>query len=96
MQPLFLFSFPLEDIKRTLDAMSLVKINHFHWHVVDSQSFPLVVPGFEEISSKGAYSQTEVYTPEDVKNIVQYAAAVCLLVIIFSPPSTSFPTLARD
>ncbi|EKM75154.1 hypothetical protein AGABI1DRAFT_132509 [Agaricus bisporus var. burnettii JB137-S8] len=67
--------FPVEDIKRTLDAMSWVKINHFHWHVVDSQSFPLVVPRFEEISSKGAYSSAEVYMPQDVKDIVEYAAA---------------------
>jgi hexosaminidase len=49
----------------------------FHWHVVDSQSFPLVVPGFTELSSAGAYSSRSVYTPDDVKDIVQYAAAVC-------------------
>lgn len=59
--------------------MSWTKINHFHWHIVDSQSFPLVVPGFEEISSKGAYSSAQVYTPNDVKDIVQYAAAVRVL-----------------
>ncbi|KAG6872266.1 hypothetical protein C0995_011403 [Termitomyces sp. Mi166 len=67
--------FPVEDIKRTLDAMSWVKINTFHWHVVDSQSFPLVVPGYTELSEKGAYSSAQVYTPADVKEIVAYAAA---------------------
>ncbi|PPQ63592.1 hypothetical protein CVT24_004452 [Panaeolus cyanescens] len=67
--------FPVDDIKRTLDAMSWVKINTFHWHVVDSQSFPLVIPGFEVISEKGAYSRDRVYTPSDVKEIVDYAAA---------------------
>lgn len=72
-------SFTVEDIKRTLDTMSWVKINHFHWHVVDSQSFPLVVPGFEEISQKGAYSSSQVYTPDNIKDIVQYAAAVRFL-----------------
>jgi hypothetical protein len=79
--------------------MSWVKINHFHWHVVDSQSFALVVPGFEEISSKGAYSPTDVYTPQDVKNIVQYAAAVCRLAIIwlfFLSYLTTYPILAWD
>ena len=69
--------FPLEDIKRTLDAMSWVKINTFHWHVVDSQSFPLVIPGYAELSAKGAYSSAQVYTPDNVKEIVAYAAAVC-------------------
>jgi hexosaminidase len=57
--------------------MSWVKINHFHWHVVDSQSFPIIIPGFEELSQKGAYTSSKVYTTNDVKDIVQYAAAVC-------------------
>jgi len=63
---------------RTLDAMSWVKVNMFHWHIVDSQSFPLQIPGFLEISEKGAYSATSVYTPKDVETIVSYAAAVSL------------------
>ncbi|THU98929.1 beta-hexosaminidase [Dendrothele bispora CBS 962.96] len=67
--------FPVSDIKRTLDAMSWVKINTFHWHIVDSQSFPLQVPDFPELASAGAYSSSMMYTPEDVKDIVDYAAA---------------------
>ena len=67
--------FPVADILRTLDAMSWVKINTFHWHVVDSQSFPLEVPGFANITTLGAYSATDVYTAADVQNIVTYAAA---------------------
>ncbi|KAK7054307.1 Glucosamine-6-phosphate isomerase (Glucosamine-6-phosphate deaminase) (GNPDA) (GlcN6P deaminase) [Paramarasmius palmivorus] len=67
--------FPVADIKRTLDAMSLVKINTFHWHVVDSQSFPLQVPGFTELTDVGAYAPTAIYSPEDVQDIVSYAAA---------------------
>ncbi|KAG5221207.1 glycoside hydrolase family protein [Salix suchowensis] len=84
-------SFPLSDIKRTLDAMSWVKINTFHWHVVDSQSFPLVVPGFKELSDKGAYNPASVYTPNDVKDIVSYAAARGIDVIaeIDTPGHTS-------
>ena len=72
------YSFAVSDIKRTLDAMSYVKLNQFHWHVVDSLSFPLQVPGFMSISEKGAYSSSEVYTPSDVSDIVTYAAAVRL------------------
>ena len=56
--------------------MSWVKINTFHWHIVDSQSFPLEVPGFMEISAQGAYSSTNVYSQSDVAGIVAYAAAV--------------------
>ncbi|KDQ16047.1 glycoside hydrolase family 20 protein [Botryobasidium botryosum FD-172 SS1] len=74
--------FPVADIKRTLDAMSWVKINTFHWHVVDSQSFPLQIAAFPELSQKGAYSATEVYTPEDVKDIITYAGERGIDVIV--------------
>ncbi|KAK7050523.1 beta-hexosaminidase [Favolaschia claudopus] len=83
--------FPVSDIKRTLDAMSWVKINTLHWHVVDSQSFPLVVPGYTVLSEKGAYNAESVYTPKDVKDIVSYAAARGIDVIpeIDTPGHTS-------
>lgn len=105
-------SFAVDDILRTLDAMSMVKVrrsrllhtlskstaqlhvfrqlNTFHWHVTDSQSFPLVVPGFEEISQKGAYSSSSVYTTDDVANIVSYAGAVGFAALLESLPSTDF------
>lgn len=56
--------------------MSLVKLNQFHWHVVDSQSFPLEIPRYEELAQFGAYGPDMVYTQSDVKNIVSYAGAV--------------------
>jgi hexosaminidase len=54
----------------------LLQMNQFHWHIVDSQSFPLVVPGFTDLSAKGAYSAAEVYTAENVADVVAYANAV--------------------
>lgn len=48
----------------------------FHWHIVDSQSFPLVVDGFPELAEHGAYSSSEVYSQADVADIVSYAGAV--------------------
>ncbi|EPQ54821.1 N-acetylhexosaminidase [Gloeophyllum trabeum ATCC 11539] len=74
--------FPVKDLERTLDAMSWVKINNFHWHVVDSQSFPLEIPGFEDLAEKGAYSADSVYTTDDVSHIVSYAAARGIDVIV--------------
>ncbi|EJD50624.1 N-acetylhexosaminidase [Auricularia subglabra TFB-10046 SS5] len=67
--------FPVADIKRTLDAMSWVKMNVFHWHAVDSQSFPLVIEGFEELADKGAYSPSRKYSVADVQDVVSYATA---------------------
>ena len=52
------------------------QINTFHWHIVDSQSFPLVIPGFTDIAENGAYSAASVYSPEDVAGIVTYAGTV--------------------
>ncbi|KAG9103168.1 N-acetyl-glucosamine-6-phosphate deacetylase [Ceratobasidium sp. 370] len=66
--------FPVSDVKRTIDAMSWVKLNQFHWHIVDSQSFPLVVPEFPELSAKGAYSAAQIYSQAEVKDIITYAA----------------------
>ena len=53
-----------------------LQINQFHWHIVDSQSFPLQIPGFTDLSAKGAYSSSQVYSPSDVKDIISYAGAV--------------------
>lgn len=69
-------SFSVDDITHTLTAMSYVKLNMFHWHIVDSQSFSLVVPGFEDLSTAAAYSPTSVYSASDVEWIVAFAAAV--------------------
>ncbi|OSX57231.1 glycoside hydrolase family 20 protein [Postia placenta MAD-698-R-SB12] len=83
--------FPVADILRTLDAMSWVKINEFHWHVVDSQSFPLEIPGYEELATYGAYGPGMVYTAADVENIVSYAGArgIDVLVEIDTPGHTA-------
>jgi len=51
-------------------------MSQFHWHVVDSQSFPLTIPGFPELSQNGAYSSQEVYSSDDVQEIVTYAGVV--------------------
>ncbi|KAI0036191.1 N-acetylhexosaminidase [Vararia minispora EC-137] len=67
--------FPVSDIKRMLDVMSWVKMSVLHWHVVDSQSFPLEIPGFINISRLGAYSPSSIYSTLDVEDIVHYAGA---------------------
>ncbi|CAL1713569.1 unnamed protein product [Somion occarium] len=83
--------FPVTDIKRTLDAMSLAKMSQFHWHATDSQSFPLVIPGFTEVAAKGAYSSLMSYSSKDIQDIVSYAGArgIDVLVEIDTPGHTA-------
>ncbi|KAI0326228.1 N-acetylhexosaminidase [Cubamyces sp. BRFM 1775] len=89
--------FPVADIKRTLDAMSWVKINEFHWHIVDSQSFPLEIPGFTDLAAKGAYSSSQVYSLSDVRDIVSYAGArgIDVMVEIDTPGHTAIISQAH-
>ncbi|KAF9149165.1 hypothetical protein BG015_009050 [Linnemannia schmuckeri] len=60
------------DIIRTLDAMAVVKLNVFHWHVLDQQTYPLVSKAFPDLTAKGAQDPEKIYTPQDVAAIIQH------------------------
>ncbi|XP_036338176.1 chitooligosaccharidolytic beta-N-acetylglucosaminidase [Rhagoletis pomonella] len=64
--------FSVKSIKRTLDAMAMVKLNTFHWHITDSHSFPLEVKSQPELYKLGAYSPRKVYSHVEVAEIVEY------------------------
>ncbi|KAL1405292.1 Glucosamine-6-phosphate isomerase (Glucosamine-6-phosphate deaminase) (GNPDA) (GlcN6P deaminase) [Vanrija albida] len=74
--------FSVATIKRQLDIMSLVKLNVLHWHIVDSQSWPLALKAFPRLAATGAYSPAEVYSEAQVKSIVQYAAERGIYVVV--------------
>ncbi|HOJ18480.1 MAG TPA: family 20 glycosylhydrolase [Ignavibacteriaceae bacterium] len=64
--------FPLDLIRRNLDAMAAVKMNVFHWHLSDDQGIRVeskVYPKLHELGSDGIY-----YTQEEIKALVKYAA----------------------
>uniref|UniRef100_A0A182YEG5 beta-N-acetylhexosaminidase n=1 Tax=Anopheles stephensi TaxID=30069 RepID=A0A182YEG5_ANOST len=65
--------FSVDSIKRTLVGMSHSKLNRFHWHITDSQSFPLVSKHYPQLARYGAYSEREVYTPDDVRALTAFA-----------------------
>ncbi|KAI4635573.1 uncharacterized protein J4E87_000526 [Alternaria ethzedia] len=66
--------FSTADIKRQIDAAAYNKMNRFHLHVTDSQSWPLEIPSMPELSAKGAYRPDLVYTADDFAMIQRYAA----------------------
>ncbi|WP_264564489.1 beta-N-acetylhexosaminidase [Flavobacterium sp. N3904] len=70
---------PVDVIKRNLDGMAAVKMNVFHWHLVDDQGWRIEMkkhPKLIQMASDGNY-----YTQEEIKNIVQYAADRGILVV---------------
>lgn len=53
----------------SLDGMAMAKLNVFHWHMTDSQSFPLVLKSHPDLSAYGAYSPDKVYTIKDIVDV---------------------------
>lgn len=63
---------PVPTIKSVIDSMTYSKLNVLHWHIVDTQSFPLEIPSYPKLWN-GAYSSSERYTMADALDIVRYA-----------------------
>jgi hexosaminidase len=73
---------PVEDLYRTIDALSFNKMNRLHWHITDSQSWPLELPSMPEVADEGVYVNFQRYTPEDVQAVQEYGALLGVEVAI--------------
>ncbi|XP_008200272.1 beta-N-acetylglucosaminidase NAG2 isoform X2 [Tribolium castaneum] len=69
-------------IKKHIDGMAASKLNVLHWHITDSQSFPLELPQLPNMTKFGAYSSDKIYHPEDITNLLGYAKLRGVRIII--------------
>ncbi|KAK2626073.1 hypothetical protein QTJ16_004335 [Diplocarpon rosae] len=74
--------YPVSDILRTIDALSMNKFNRLHIHMTDSQSWPLDIPALPDLSKRGAYQTGLSYSPSDFKKIQTYAVARGVEIIV--------------
>lgn len=62
----------LDVIKEHIDLMALTKLNVLHWHLIDTQSWPIELKSYPNVL-EGSYSKEETYSQLDIKSIIQYA-----------------------
>jgi len=63
---------PLATIRQVIDSITYVKLNVLHWHIVDTQSFPVEVEALPKLWA-GSWTPQERYTTQDVREIIAYA-----------------------
>ena len=75
--------------------MSYSKQNVFHWHLTDSQSFPLLMPSLPDFVRYGAYRPDQVYMPDQV-HLAIFLAIIGGLVSpkLFGPTFCNFNILS--
>ncbi len=70
--------FPVEDVKRYIDLISMYKINRFHMHLSDDQGWRIEIKSWPNLTQLGAVTEVGggeggYYTQEQYKEIVAYA-----------------------
>jgi len=59
-------------LERTLCGMAASKLNTLHWHITDSNSFPMYLNSLPKMSYYGAHEHRQIYYPEDIQHIVRF------------------------
>ena len=77
--------------------MAQSKMNVFHFHIVDDQSFPYESKTFPELSGGGAYNQAHVYSQSDITDLIEFARQRGIRVVVEfdSPGSTQCMSKSR-
>jgi len=61
------------NILKILDGMMFSKLNVFHWHLADSDSFPFFFPSHPNLTKFGSFLSKQVYSKQDIQEIIDYA-----------------------
>ena len=71
-----------ERVKQLLDIMAYYKMNRFHWHLTDAQGWRIEIKSYPDLAlvgGRGSHSDPDApvsyYTQDQIRDIVEYAAA---------------------
>ena len=72
--------FDVDDVKRYIDDIALLKINHLHLHLTDDQGWRIEIRSWPLLTERGAQTSVDgngggFYSQDDYREIVDYAAS---------------------
>ena len=70
-----------DKVKEIILSEALGKLNVFHWHLNDDDSFPFESADYPDLTDYTAFSDLEVYSIEDVNEITEYGELLGVKVI---------------
>ncbi|MDJ0335992.1 family 20 glycosylhydrolase [Salinibacterium sp. G-O1] len=78
--------FGVDDVKKFIDNIALLKVNHLHLHLTDDQGWRIQIDSWPELTKAGA--TTEVggtgggfYSKDQYREIVRYAASLFITIV---------------
>jgi hexosaminidase len=82
------FFFGKEKVKSLLNWMAFYKLNRFHWHLTDMPGWRLEIKKYPLLTTIGGIGNiadpkapAAYYTQDDIREIVAYAQARCIVII---------------
>ncbi len=81
---------PMPQVLQELDAMEMVKMNVFHWHLSDDQGFRAESHRYPKLQTMG--SDGNFYTQAEMREVVEYARDLGIRVV----PEFDMPGHARS
>ncbi|WP_198169805.1 family 20 glycosylhydrolase [Agromyces laixinhei] len=78
--------FSVDEVLRLIDAVAMLKVNHFHLHLTDDQGWRIQIDSWPELTGIGASTAVGgapggFYTKADFVRIVEYAAERFITVV---------------